>query len=64
MSARTFAGLAVDGPSIPYHVEGQILRIGASVGLAFGTGSADEPDALMRESDEALYRAKAAGKGR
>lgn len=61
--ATALASLVVEHLSLPYHVDGRILRVGASVGVAFGTGDIDEPAALLRQADEALYRAKAAGKG-
>ncbi|MFI0897847.1 putative bifunctional diguanylate cyclase/phosphodiesterase [Streptomyces sp. NPDC020983] len=47
----------------PYRVDGGEVRVGASIGIAFGEpgGSAGE---LMRDADLAMYRAKQAGKGR
>jgi PleD family two-component response regulator len=36
--------------------------IGASVGIAFARGG--DPDELLSRADEALYRAKRAGRGR
>jgi diguanylate cyclase (GGDEF)-like protein len=38
------------------------LRIGASVGVACGTGRGDLPD-LLKQADSAMYEAKRAGKG-
>ncbi|MGP3981081.1 EAL domain-containing protein [Streptomyces sp. KR80] len=49
--------------SRPYDVSGTDVRVAASIGVAFadsGTGPTD----LMRNADLAMYRAKAAGKGR
>ena len=45
-----------------YQIDGQTLRIGASVGIAFGAegNSADE---ILRQADIAMYLAKNAGKG-
>jgi len=48
--------------SAPYDVEGRILEIGASVGMAVYPDNADNLDDLIKNSDLALYRSKAAGK--
>lgn len=45
-------------------VPGDARRITASFGLATAPGDADEPEALVAGADEALYRAKRAGKDR
>ncbi|BCY11678.1 hypothetical protein L3i22_067660 [Actinoplanes sp. L3-i22] len=44
-------------------LDGVDLRVGASVGIAAGT-SGDDVDEVVRRADEAMYQAKAAGKGR
>jgi diguanylate cyclase (GGDEF)-like protein len=44
----------------PFAWEGRTIAVGASVGAAFG----DDPSTLTRRADEALYRAKGAGRGR
>jgi diguanylate cyclase (GGDEF)-like protein/PAS domain S-box-containing protein len=44
----------------PIEVDGQRLRIGASVGVVAGTGG--DPEALLREADEAMYRIKHAAR--
>lgn len=49
--------------SRPFHVDGVEHRVGASVGVAVGAAGLDGP-ALIERADEALYRAKAEGKGR
>ncbi len=49
--------------SEPYRVEGQEVRVAASIGVAFaepGIGAGD----LLRNADLAMYRAKAGGKNR
>lgn len=46
----------------PIIVRGTELSVTASIGIAFD--SDHEPDRLLREADNALYRAKAAGKSR
>ncbi|WP_055493570.1 EAL domain-containing protein [Streptomyces sp. TP-A0356] len=49
--------------SQPYDIEGNDVRVAASIGVAFsepGLGAGE----LLRNADLAMYRAKAAGKGR
>ena len=60
--AHAVASLVVDQVVLPFHVDGQVVRIGASVGVARGSGIADDPIAIVRQADEALYVAKASGK--
>jgi diguanylate cyclase (GGDEF)-like protein len=47
----------------PLELSGRPVHVGASVGVAFGSPSGDA-DELLRDADVAMYRAKAAGKGR
>ena len=49
--------------SLPYEIDGQQVNIGTSVGIAIGPGDGLNPDALMRNADLALYRAKEDGRG-
>ncbi|MEU6404489.1 EAL domain-containing protein [Streptomyces sp. NPDC046985] len=49
--------------SLPYLIDGNDVRVAASIGVAFaeaGLGAGE----LLRNADLAMYRAKAAGKGR
>ena len=46
----------------PVEVDGHLLRIRASLGVA--VGSADDADSLLRQADAAMYNAKQGGKGR
>jgi diguanylate cyclase (GGDEF)-like protein/PAS domain S-box-containing protein len=49
--------------SEPFDIEGNDIRIGASIGIAvYGLDSPD-PEALLSHADVALYRAKAEGPG-
>ncbi|MDX6649586.1 MAG: hypothetical protein QOJ97_1537 [Solirubrobacteraceae bacterium] len=45
----------------PFKIAGREVFISASIGIAVGTGRADDP---IRDADLAMYRAKASGKGR
>ena len=48
----------------PFHVEGQTLRLGASVGIAVAPAHGEEANELFACADMALYRAKAEGRRR
>jgi diguanylate cyclase (GGDEF)-like protein len=63
-SAGTLAEKLVEVLSAPYSIEGNELRIGVSVGIALYNAESRSPDALLAQADQALYRAKHAGRGR
>ena len=46
-----------------YAIDGHMLHIGASVGVAIAPNDGLEPDLLLKNADLALYRAKAEGRG-
>jgi diguanylate cyclase len=50
--------------AFPYEREGVPLRPGISIGAAAFPESADDAEGLLQRADEALYRAKRAGKDR
>ncbi|MGY2126917.1 putative bifunctional diguanylate cyclase/phosphodiesterase [Blastococcus sp. SYSU DS0617] len=50
--------------SRPIRRSGQVLRVGASVGIAVTQDAGIDADALFAEADAAVYRAKAHGRGR
>ena len=58
-----FARRIIDALSQPYDVENHKLYIGASVGSAVGPRDGNTVEALMRNADLALYRAKDDGGG-
>lgn len=61
--ATDIARRLIESVSRPVSVGGQPVSVGASVGIAFGSHPS-ERGSLIRRADEALYRAKADGKGR
>ena len=48
----------------PYVLRGYQVNCGISVGIRMCDGECDDADSLLRDSDTAMYHAKAAGKGR
>jgi len=48
----------------PFHAAGREMTVTVSIGVAAYPSTADTPDALIREADAALYRAKQAGRNR
>lgn len=57
------AGLVIDAQT-PVELEGQMLRVGSSVGLAFAPKHGSTARALLAAADEALYLAKKRGRNR
>jgi diguanylate cyclase (GGDEF)-like protein len=47
----------------PFDLDGDTVTVGASIGVALGTGR-DDPNYLMRHADTAMYAAKRQAKGR
>ncbi len=47
----------------PFELDGVLVRVGASVGIAVCPLDADEPNGLLQRADVAMYVAKAAGGG-
>jgi diguanylate cyclase (GGDEF)-like protein/PAS domain S-box-containing protein len=47
----------------PYLLDGHLVAINASIGIALAPGDGDDADRLLKNADMALYRAKADGKG-
>lgn len=47
----------------PFDLDGKLVFIGVSIGIALAPSDARLPDQLLRAADTALYRAKAEGRG-
>ncbi|MBC7957432.1 MAG: diguanylate cyclase [Cytophagales bacterium] len=63
-AARTVARKIVSALAEPFEIEGQVLHIGGSVGLALAPNGQGTVQTLMQRADVALYQAKRAGRGR
>jgi diguanylate cyclase (GGDEF)-like protein len=47
----------------PFMIEGHLLSIGVSIGIALATGDRMNPEQMLKSADQALYRSKQAGRG-
>ncbi len=61
-AASTLAGQVIDALGAPYDIRGQSVIVGASVGIALADG--EGADAVLKNADMALHRAKEDGQGR
>ncbi len=61
--ATSLAHRLIEVVSEPYDIDGQLVVIGTSVGIAVGRTDGTSPDQLIRNADLALYRAKGDGRG-
>jgi predicted signal transduction protein with EAL and GGDEF domain len=62
--AAVMARRVLEALAAPFRVEEQELEVGASLGVTVFPEDGDTPEQLVRNADVALYRAKAAGRGR
>lgn len=60
---QALARRLVDLLSRTYMVEGQLLTIGASIGIALAPADGNDANSLLKNADLALYRAKSDGRG-
>ncbi len=63
-NARKVAEKIVQAMKLPFELEGHVLQISASVGVAHGAQQQDGWRALVARADRMLYRAKQGGRGR
>ncbi|MFE1600223.1 bifunctional diguanylate cyclase/phosphodiesterase [Methylobacterium sp. ID0610] len=61
---QPFAERVIDLLGRPFIIDGHILDIGASIGVALAPQDGASPEQLMRNADLALYGAKEDGRGR
>ncbi len=61
--ATTLASRLIDLISAPYDINGNQVIAGTSVGVAVAPNDGTDAEALMKNADMALYRAKAEGRG-
>lgn len=59
----SLAARLIEVVGAPYDLDGHQVIVGVSVGIAIAPADGKQPDALMKNADLALYRAKADGGG-
>jgi len=64
VQATRIAGRVLEGLGQPFATEGHEISVSASIGVAMSSSSYDSTEALLRDADTALYRAKEMGRGR
>jgi diguanylate cyclase (GGDEF)-like protein len=60
---ETLAERVIAAIAEPYHIDKAEIRIGVSIGCAFGPVDGQSVDDLIQKADLALYQAKARGRG-
>jgi len=63
-SALAVATRLVESMTVTFPVQGQDIKMSASIGIAAGQGAIERADDLLRNADVAMYTAKQAGKNR
>ena len=61
--ASLLARRIIEVVSAPYHISGHQIIIGISIGISLAPGDGSTSEKLLKNSDVALYRAKADGRG-
>ncbi len=61
-TAARVADRIIKAMAAPMNIGGQIVEIGASVGIAVGPGDGTSTDQLVKNADLALYKAKSEGR--
>jgi diguanylate cyclase (GGDEF)-like protein/PAS domain S-box-containing protein len=63
VDASRLAARILEAIAAPCDLDGHTVAVGASIGIAFAPADGEDPDALLKNADMALYRAKGEGKG-
>jgi diguanylate cyclase (GGDEF)-like protein len=64
IGASLLAQRLIDAAAEPIVIRDEIIRLGASVGIAVFPQDACNSEELLRRADEAMYRAKHSGRNR
>jgi diguanylate cyclase (GGDEF)-like protein len=63
VGATVLAQHLIETIAAPYEIDGHSVVIGTSIGIAVAPNDGTDPDAILKNADLALYRAKAEGRG-
>jgi diguanylate cyclase (GGDEF)-like protein len=63
VGATVLAQHLIETIAAPYEINGHSVVIGTSIGIAVAPNDGSDPDAILKNADLALYRAKAEGRG-
>lgn len=58
VAALSMAEKIVEALSAPYSIDGRLVQVGASIGIALSREGPESADAILRRADAAMYRAK------
>ena len=58
------ADLILRGMEPPFHLDGSLVFVSTSIGIARSGPTPSSPESLLRDADTAMYHAKSAGRGR
>jgi len=61
-AAITVANRIIDILTKPYDINGNVVSVGTSIGIALAPADGADPDILMKKADLALYRTKSEGR--
>jgi diguanylate cyclase (GGDEF)-like protein/PAS domain S-box-containing protein len=61
-AAITVANRILDVLIEPYNINGNVVSVGTSIGIALAPADGVDPDTLMKKADLALYRTKSEGR--
>ena len=64
LATATLAGKVIESVSAPYMIEGNEAHVTTSTGISLYNATVSGPEAMMRQADLALYRAKEEGRNR
>ena len=59
----SFAQQLIGAIDEPFEINGRVITVGASIGIALAPDSGENAEALLRNADLALYKAKEMGRG-
>jgi diguanylate cyclase (GGDEF)-like protein/PAS domain S-box-containing protein len=62
--AELIGNRMLEALSLPIEIEGTLVAVRGSIGVALADGSSEDAHGLLRDADAAMYAAKSAGKGR